>query len=97
MSQLSSARCRLLAKAEAELQVLEARLQEAEGIEASLHRELRVAETSVADRDDLEAANRALKERLEETRAEQGQLANYKQVGCGTGISRGGGAKRGRM
>lgn len=72
--------CRSLAKAEAELQVLEARISEAEEIEASLHQELRVAEAAVADRDDLEASNRALKERLEETRAEQGQLANYKQV-----------------
>lgn len=71
---------RSLAKAEAELQVLEARILEAEEVEASLHRELRVAENATADRDGLEAANRALKERLEETRAEQGQLANYKQV-----------------
>ncbi len=69
-----------MAKAEAELQVLEARILEAEEVEASLHRDLREAENATADRDDLEAANIALKERLEETRAEQGQLANYKQV-----------------
>ena len=60
--------------------MLEARILDAEEVETSLHRELRDAESAVADRDDLEASNRALKERIEETRAEQGQLANYKQV-----------------
>ena len=53
---------------------------EAEETESSLHRDLRVAEQAVADRDDLEAHCAALKDRLEETRAEQGQLANYKQA-----------------
>lgn len=39
------------------------------------------AEAAAADRDELEARVAALQERLEETQAFRGQLANYKQVG----------------
>ena len=71
---------RSLAKAEAEVDALEARCAEAEETEAHLQRDLRAAEAAAGGREDLEAHVVALQERLEETRAERGQLANYKQV-----------------
>jgi len=70
-----------VAKAEAGLHAAEARLAEGEEAEANLQRELRIAELAVFDREELETHNKALLERLEESRSEHGQLANYKQVG----------------
>ena len=71
---------RALARAQAEGEVLEARIVEGEEREAHLQSELRAAEAAVADRDGLSVRVAALEERLKETRAEQGQLANYKQA-----------------
>lgn len=80
---------RSVAKAEAEVRTLEVRLADAEEAESALHRDLRAVEAAAADQDELEAKVAALQERLEETRAVQGQLANYKQVlyldPCGSG------------
>lgn len=72
--------CRAVAKAEAGLQAAEARIAEGEETEANLQRELRIAELAVVDLEEVERHNKALQERLDESRAEHGQLANYKQV-----------------
>ena len=47
-----------MAKAEAGLQAAEARVAEGEETEASLQRELRIAELAVADREEIERHNK---------------------------------------
>lgn len=59
---------------------LERRLSAAEVREARLMAEVREAEAVAAEREELAVAVAALRERLEETRAERGQLEQYKKV-----------------
>jgi chromosome segregation ATPase len=63
-----------------QVESLEKRLQSAEGREARLMADLREGEAVAAERDELAAAVAALKERVEESRAERGQLEQYKKV-----------------
>ena len=55
-------------------------MQSAESREARLMAELREGEAVAAEREELVAAVAALRERVEESRAERGQLEQYKKV-----------------
>ncbi len=59
---------------------LEQRLARAEQSEGDALRELREAEVAAVDQESLLLRAAALEDKLMESRAEQGQLENYKQV-----------------
>ena len=59
---------------------LEIRLAKAEQAQGDAMRELREAEVAAADQESLLLRAAALEDKLRESRGEQGQLENYKQV-----------------
>lgn len=72
--------CRSLATAQQEVKSLEGRLSQAEQAEGDAMRAVREAETAAVDQESLLLRAAALEDKLKESRAEQGQLENYKQV-----------------
>ena len=72
--------CRLLAVSQQELASLEGRLSQAEQAEGDGMRAVREAEAAAVDQEGLLLRAAALEDKLKESRAEQGQLENYKQV-----------------
>lgn len=72
--------CRALAASQQEVTGLEHRLTKAEQAEGEALRELREAESAAVDQERLLLKLAAVEEKLKESRAEQGQLENYKQV-----------------
>lgn len=75
-----SAQCRSLAASQQEVKGLEVRLTKAEQAQGDAMRELREAEVAAADQERLLLRAAALEDKLKESRGEQGQLENYKQV-----------------
>ncbi|EIE18143.1 hypothetical protein COCSUDRAFT_49368 [Coccomyxa subellipsoidea C-169] len=80
---------RSLVRARADAEALEARAHAAEAVEAGLQSELRAAEAAGAEADAALARCQALEERLSELRAEQGQLATYKEMAAAAEEDRG--------
>lgn len=72
--------CRSLAASQQEVKSLEGRLSQAEQAEGDAMRAVREAEAAAVDQEGLLLRAAALEDKLKETRAEQGQLENYKQV-----------------
>ena len=72
--------CRALTSSHQEVTGLEQRLSKAEQSEGEALRELREAESALVDQQALLLRAAALEDKLKESRAEQGQLHNYKQV-----------------
>ncbi|KAK9917759.1 hypothetical protein WJX75_007885 [Coccomyxa subellipsoidea] len=80
---------RSLVRARADAEALEARADAAEAVEAGLQSELRAAEAAGAEAEAAHARCQALEERLSELRAEQGQLATYKEMAAAAEDDRG--------
>jgi len=72
--------CRSLAASQQEVKSLEGRLSQAEQAEGDATRAVREAEAAAVDQESLLLRAAALEDKLKESRAEQGQLENYKQV-----------------
>ena len=72
--------CRLLAVSQQEVASLEGRLSQAEQAEGDAMRAVREAEAAAVDQEGLLLRAAVLEDKLKESRAEQGQLENYKQV-----------------
>ena len=75
-----SAQCRSVAASQQEVSSLEVRAAKAEQAQGDAMRELREAEVAAADQETLLLRAAALEDKLRESRGEQGQLENYKQV-----------------
>ncbi|KAL0020506.1 hypothetical protein WJX79_001917 [Trebouxia sp. C0005] len=71
---------RSLAASQQEVKSLEGRLSQAEQAEGDAMRAVREAEAAAVDQEGLLLRAAALEDKLKETRAEQGQLENYKQL-----------------
>ena len=74
--------CRAATAALNQLEALDERAATAEAALEAATADLHTSERASAERDAVEAQCSVLRERLEETRAQADQLANYKQV-CG--------------
>ena len=75
-----SAQCRSVAASQQEVSSLEVRAAKAEQAQGDAMRELREADVAAADQESLLLRAAALEDKLRESRGEQGQLENYKQV-----------------
>lgn len=71
---------RSLAASQQEVASLEGRLSQAEQAEGDAMRAVREAEAAAVDQESLLLRAAALEDKLKESRAEQGQLENYKQL-----------------
>ncbi|CAK0760107.1 hypothetical protein CVIRNUC_002744 [Coccomyxa viridis] len=80
---------RSLVRARADAEAMEARAHQAESAEASLAADLRNAEAQSLSNEGLVAKCATLEERLSEMRAEQGQLATYKEMAAAAEADRG--------